>query len=94
MTIKAATVCCNDNQSQKFIAMTIEAYLCITYQQFIAMTIKDQKFIAMQITDYWSGKPMPMFKLRGEQKGDKPGNENLVKAKLKHFFKLIFSCQP
>ena len=37
------------------------------------------KFIAMQITDYWSGKPMPMFRQRGEQKGDKPGIENSAK---------------
>ena len=39
------------------------------------LSIKYGKFIAMQITDFWPGKPMPMFKQRGDQKGDKPGSE-------------------
>ena len=44
---------------------------------------------------FCSGKPMPMFKQRGEQKGDKPGKfaENLVNAKIKASLNLQLSAK-
>ena len=74
-------VVCNDHQSQSLLQRQSKP-LCHNPQVYCNDNQIGKILLWWQswITEYWSGKPMRMFKQRGEQKEDKPGIENFVKA--------------